>query len=43
MLAAGGVFSLSPNSPRARKAGLSNQASPILSARPDGMVIPQVI
>jgi EAL domain-containing protein (putative c-di-GMP-specific phosphodiesterase class I) len=43
MLAAGGVFSLSPNSPRARKADLPNQASPVLSALPEGMVIPQIL
>ncbi len=42
MLAAGGVFSLSPNSPRARKAGVPSTPSPILSARPDGMVIPAI-
>jgi EAL domain-containing protein (putative c-di-GMP-specific phosphodiesterase class I) len=43
MLAAGGVFSMSPLSPRARKAGVPNAPSPILSASPEGMVVPQVI
>jgi len=42
MLAAGGVFSLSPNSPRARKSGIAAASAPILSARPDGMVIPHI-
>ncbi|MEO6714521.1 MAG: EAL domain-containing protein [Mycobacteriales bacterium] len=43
MLAAGGVFSLSPNSPRARKSGVVGTPAPVTSARPMGMVIPQVL
>ena len=43
MLAAGGVFSLSPNSPRARKSGVVRAPLPVTSAHPAGMVVPQVI
>lgn len=43
MLAAGGVFSLSANSPRARKSGVLNSPGPVTSARPEGMVIPRIM